>query len=198
MKQNRRTRTVTNKENNKRRGATSPTKQTEIILDQFSTADLRAWQKASDSIEEFHVRLYYHLEGLRNVHRREIIKSLQSATLICEELERWVRIVDYKYSLKPLSAMGSLISGGRFNIGNDINPSAFPPFAALYVAENYSTAHAEKFGIPDTDERDGLSGSELALRKPSSFTSVNISGRVATSLSFLIKMWASRIAVISK
>jgi hypothetical protein len=169
---------VTNKGDNEGKGATSPKRQAEIILDQFSTTDLRAWQKASDSIEEFHVRLFYHIEGLRNVHHQEIIESLQSATPFSEELERWVRIVDYKYSLKPLSAMGSIIKGGRFNIGNDINPNAFPPFAALYIAANYSTAYAEKFGIPDTAERNGLSGSEFDLRKPSSFTSVNISGRV--------------------
>jgi hypothetical protein len=169
---------VADKGGKKRKSATSATKETPLILDQFTTADLRAWQRVSDSLEEFHVRLYYHLEGLRKVHQQEIIESLQAATPLSKEIERWARIIDYKYSLEPLSAMGSLILGGRFNIGNNINPSEFPPFSALYIAENYPTAYAEKFGILDTGERDGLSGFELALRKPSSFTSINISGRL--------------------
>ena len=77
-----------------------------------------------------------------------------------------------------MSSAGSLVKGGRFNIGKDINPTQFPPYPALYVAENYNTAYAEKFGVPETTEIDGLSGHELALRKPTSFTSVNISGKL--------------------
>jgi hypothetical protein len=80
--------------------------------------------------------------------------------------------------LEPLSAVGSLFSGSRFNIGKDLNPGQFPPYPALYVAENHETAYAEKFGMTLSEQRDGLSGHELALRKPTSFSSINISGEL--------------------
>jgi hypothetical protein len=93
-------------------------------------------------------------------------------------LNGWVRIVDYRYSLQPLSATGSLVHGGRFNVGADLDPMKFPTFAALYLAESYETAYEEKFGAPSSLGA-ALAGREFALRRPGSFTSVNVSGRLA-------------------
>jgi hypothetical protein len=93
-------------------------------------------------------------------------------------LDKWTRIIDYRYSLQPLSAAGSLVRGGRFNIGNDLDPSKFPVFPALYIAENYQTAYDERFGLPPPSHAT-IEGHEFALREPSSFTSVNVSGKIS-------------------
>ena len=75
--------------------------------------------------------------------------------------------------------MGILRSeGGRFNIGARLSPGAFTPFPALYLGEDYATAYQERFGqVPDATTA-GLSGAELALRKPGSFTQVRVQGRL--------------------
>lgn len=145
-------------------------------LDRFTEADLRTWKIMASGVNEYHVRLFYHLESLRKLHQSKLREALQASTPVSVELDRWVRIMDYQYSMEPLSTVGSLYSGGRFNIGRDLNPGQFTPYPALYVAENHETAYAEKFGMAISEQRDGLSGHELALRKPTSYTSVNVSG----------------------
>ena len=92
-------------------------------------------------------------------------------------MDRWARIVDYKYSLQPLSAAGSLVRGGRFNIGNDLDPGRYPVFPALYIAADYDTAYAERFGQRPSVSGP-LEGHEYALRTPGSFTSVNVNGNL--------------------
>ena len=172
------TQPVAHKKPHRKRLSKDTDKNSLILLDQFTQNDLRTWQRMSDGFDSFHIRLYYHLEGLRNAHHEALCEAIQNARSTSIELTRWVRIVDYRYSLEPLSPAGSIVKGGRFNIGNDINPSQFPPFPALYIAENYNTAYAEKFGVPESVKFDGLSGHELALRKPTSFSSVNILGKL--------------------
>jgi hypothetical protein len=130
----------------------------------------------AEGVEEFHVRQYFHLESSRRLNQEELLDALRATKPASINIDRWVRIVDYKYSLEPLSAVGSLFMGGRFNIGRDLNPGQFPPYPALYIAENHQTAYAEKFGLAESEQRDGLSGHELALRKPASYSSINISG----------------------
>jgi hypothetical protein len=66
--------------------------------------------------------------------------------------------------------------GGRFNIGDDLDPGQFAPFPALYVAENYETAYAERFGAVTAAEAGGFTGQEYALRQPGSFSAVRLSG----------------------
>jgi hypothetical protein len=97
-----------------------------VELEQFTSADLRTWQRQSENLEKYHVQLYYHLEGLRSLHNSEICEALWKSKPAEFELDKWVRIIDYQYSLQPLSAAGSLAHGGRFNIGNDLDPSKFP------------------------------------------------------------------------
>ena len=162
----------------KSRGSKGEKEETRYVLDQFTRTDLREWQNLADGLDAHHVSLYYHLEGLRNLHQEEIRKALQVPVSTSLTLNNWARIVGYKYTLAPLSAVGSLRLGGRFNIGTDLNPSQFPPFSALYIAETYETAYAEKFGMTTAENRSGLSGHELALSKPTSFTHISVSGEL--------------------
>ena len=95
------------------------------------------------------------------------------------ELKRWTRIVEYRYSTESLSAAGSMEVGGRFNVGRDLDPRVFPPFPALYIAEDFETAYCEKFGAPSKSSGTAaFKGQEFALRHPGSFTSVELVGEV--------------------
>jgi RES domain-containing protein len=104
---------------------------------------------------------------------------LRSRTRPTYEFHRWSRIVDYRYSLEPLSDVGSLRGdGGRFNIGAELSPGTFTPFPALYVAEDYGTAFSERFGRSERIKTRALSSDDLALRSPDSFTQVRLNGSV--------------------
>ena len=93
-------------------------------------------------------------------------------------LGNWIRVVDYKYSLAPLSSVGSIKGvGGRFNVGRDVNASQFPTFPALYIGQDGETALREKFSIKQ-EGRGGLSREELALTSAGSHSSVTISGNI--------------------
>ena len=148
------------------------------LLDKFSQADLNTWRIIAANLEAYQVGLYYHLEGLRQLYNEEICSELRSVGGISQELHDWCRIVDYQYSMHPLSAKGSLVKSGRFNIGTDLDRNSQPIFPALYCAESYETAYLEKFGAPEKDIKSDFSGHELALRKPSSFASVQLKGIV--------------------
>jgi hypothetical protein len=150
-------------------------------LDQFSLDDLRHWQRKSRSIEEYHLRVYHELEAQRQLNRGELLKALKEAKRPSPlSLERWVRMVDYKYSSQPLSAAGSILGiGGRFNIGQDLRQSA--PFHALYLAEDADTAFREYYGMAREERRTKLTPLDLALTPKKSFACVNVSG-AATNL----------------
>lgn len=143
-----------------------------ILLDKFSDADIRTWNRVSELSEEYHVKLFYHLEGLRKIHHGDLCEALSSNKAIDLKGEEWWRFVDHRYTNTPLSAVGSIVKGARFNIGNDLNAVGFKPFPVLYIAENEETAKAEKFGV--TKAANGLENHELALRKTSSYTAVRI------------------------
>lgn len=161
-----------------------------LLLDRFSRIDLATWKQLSESSEAYNVGLYYHLAKLRRLHHAELVAALRAAEPRALQLSRWNRIVDYQYSLEPLSVAGSLARGGRFNIGRDLDPRVFPPFPALYLGEDYETTYWEKFGAPSVAGTDGLTGADLSLRHPGSFTSVILQGEIQqlfdlTSLSAL-------------
>jgi hypothetical protein len=70
---------------------------------------------------------------------------------------------DYRWTLHPLSAAGSLTSiGGRFNAGAEIDSRTFDPWPSLYLASDHATAYREKFQIEAGQTVDGLSPEELA------------------------------------
>lgn len=146
------------------------------LLDEFSHQDLGAWKRKSLLLTQYRVKQFYELESLREIHRTELTEALRSRGLVSQNVKGWTRIVDYRYTLHPLSAKGSLRKGGRFNIGNDLDEDRFAPFPALYLASNYETAYAECFGPPVAGA--SLQPHELALRRSSSFTSVSLTGDV--------------------
>ena len=146
-----------------------------FLLDEFSLADLRRWKSISQSYDEYHVRLFYHLEGLRAHHRPDLLEALRDSSTVSKYGASWFRIVAFRYSNEFLSAKGSLFRGGRFNLGRDIDFGGFSPFPALYIAENYTTAYAEYFGASQHAPVVGFSGAEFALQNPSSFAAVKLS-----------------------
>ncbi len=118
--------------------------------------------------------LHFGLEDQRQRAQGPLLESIRSSTISQFSASDWCRIVDYCHSLEPLSTLGSIQGiGGRFNIGGELSPAAFTPFAALYCAQDYSTAFLEKFGSRETGSA-GLTGAELALRTPTSFTQVRL------------------------
>lgn len=168
----------------KRPRKTKPLKQAQsakpkagVELERFTDADLRTWKRQAEDLERYHVQLFFHLEGQRALCHEDLCDALRQSAPANIVVDRWARIVDYKYSLQPLSAAGSLVHGGRFNIGGDLDPGKFPVFPALYLAEDYDTAYAERFGQRPSASGQ-LDGHEYALRTPGSFTSVSVNGQL--------------------
>jgi len=63
----------------KRRPIPSPPPRTGgHLLDKFSQTGLRTWKKFSDDEEKYTLLLFYHLEGLREIHSKELLEALQS------------------------------------------------------------------------------------------------------------------------
>jgi hypothetical protein len=148
-----------------------------LLLDEFSQQDLRSWQRNSELLNEYRVRQFYELESLRELHKTELSQALKQVCPVAQTISGWARIVNYRYSLNPLSATGSLLHGGRFNVGGDLDSARFAPFPALYLAENYATAYAERFGAPPGGPG-VLQPHELALRDSKSFLNVSLKGEV--------------------
>ena len=146
-----------------------------FVLDQFSQANLQKWNKYSGALDEYHVRLFYHLEGLRESHKDSLVEALRDSSSASKFKDTWCRLVSFRYSDDFLSSRGSLINGGRFNIGSDLDSRNFPGFPALYLAEDQNTAYAEFFSAPESDSPGQISGHEFALQSKSSFSLVRLS-----------------------
>jgi RES domain-containing protein len=147
-----------------------------VELERFSSVSLKRWLQAAERLNRLQASLYFDLEPLRNARSARLLAALRFAARRQYEFADWCRIVDYRYSLAPLSVAGSLKVGGRFNIGNDLEPATFTPFPALYLAESFETALREKFGRTPPSSR--LSAADLALRRPTSFAQVRLRGSI--------------------
>lgn len=150
------------------------------LLDEFLHQDLSTWQRKSGLLHKYRIKQFYELESLRELHRQQLVEALRESGPLRQQLSGWTRIVNYRYSLEPLPARGSLSNGVRFNIGADLDVGQFAPFSALYIASNYDFAYAECFGIADPGVT--LKPHELALRGSSSFSSVVLNGDVQALL----------------
>lgn len=150
-----------------------------ILLDQFTLNAVRNAKDYGRARARFQWDYYAALDQQRAENNDEIKKSLVGAAEGPFVFDGWQRIVDYRYSLHPLSAVGSVVTdpGGRFNVG-DIDRARFSPFPALYLAADQPTAIVEKFGNSDTEGRSGLSNLDFALRSGPSFSCVSVSGRL--------------------
>jgi RES domain len=145
-----------------------------LELERFSEGSLHQWKSAAHRMEALQRSLHFGLEDQRQRVEPRLLESIRSSTISNFTGSAWSRVVDYRFSLEPLSTAGSIQDiGGRFNIGAGLSPGAFTPFPAFYCAENYATAFLEKFGSREAGG-EGLSGAELALRRPTSFTQVRL------------------------
>lgn len=150
-----------------------------IELERFDQASLHQWLAAKSHLDAVQRALYFELEPLRQSRGRALLDALRSATLASYQFEGWGRILDYRYGMEPLSPAGSLKGiGGRFNIGADLSPGSFTAFPALYIAEDYQTAFAERFGNAVDAKIGVLTALEIVLRAPSSFVHVRLRGLV--------------------
>lgn len=115
--------------------------------------------------------------------RPELLASLRSKPTSALDLSGWVRIVEYRYCLEPLSPAGSLRGiGARFNVGSDLAVSGFKAWPALYLAEDFETAYREKYQCPRGTAVGGLTPEELSLQVPDSYLVAVIDGRVSSLL----------------
>jgi len=117
----------------------------------------------------------YHLYNRKN---KDILIEKLNNSFVSYSNKNWVRIVSWKYSNDPLSIKGSCLNvpGGRFNYG-DI-ASEHDPFGALYIAEDFDTAHKEKYGALKS-RRKGLTEDELTLAKGTASVSLPINFSVS-------------------
>lgn len=150
-----------------------------LELERFSENNLTQWLTAAQNLDELEDVLYFNLEPERRKLRHELIEALKANELQELHFTGWLRIVDYQFSLEPLSCSGSLRSyGGRFNAGKEIDAGTLKPWSALYIAENFETAFREKFQIKSSDLVDGLTPDELALEPGNSHSNVSLEGKL--------------------
>jgi hypothetical protein len=147
------------------------------ILEQGSLRDLNRAKKRTAVYLEYYWKHYSELAYQRSLIEDELRQALNESCTRDFEFKRWQRAVKYKYSLDPLSTVGSASDiGGRFNMGEDVNPN-LPQFPALYLAADKDTALQETLGQVPV-EKSELSPRELALTNPQSETIVSVSGRL--------------------
>ena len=158
----------------------SRAKQSIIILDKFSAADIDKWQDVHERHFDHYWLEYSYYANERSKIASKIRKALMKGT-VSFDFENWIRIVTLQHSDALLSAAGSRISitGGRFNFGQ-IDGSKYPIFSSLYIASDYETAMAEKFSS-SSEEKQGLKREEFGGALTSHST-VRLSGKLATVL----------------
>ncbi len=150
-----------------------------IVLDSFTQQQLHAWESRGDTFQWLADRIYFELERQRVAQYDGLCASLRAAPSISINVTNWARVTDWRWNLSPLSTAGSFNGiGGRFNIGNDLDRARNQAFGCLYLAENVETAFSEYFGGSRTEMMSGLTLSELALRRASSFTTFLLRGQL--------------------
>lgn len=152
---------------------------TPVVLDVFTEQDIERWSARSEDGQRYSDRVYFDLERQRAEHHEELCNALRAVDPIEVDLQSWARVTDYRWSLEPLSAAGSLRRiGGRFNIGLDLDRARNQEFPALYLAKDVDTAFCEFFGGAAETAKGRLLLQEFALRRKTSFTTFALGGRV--------------------
>ena len=148
-------------------------------LDSFSDKNIQEWQSYGRAVRDYHYALFFDLEGQRAARHKDIRAALQRVPGIDVCINDWVRIVNFKYSLSALSPLGSLEwVGQRFNFGHEIDEARFPPFPALYIAQDFETAFREYHGLSQSETVKGLGAHELLLENAGSFVTLKLVGNV--------------------
>ena len=150
-----------------------------LELDRFTTQDLQKWEQASANLDQLWDSLYFGVEPERRKLRHQLIEAIKGVGHTSLQLDHWVRIVTYQYSLEPLTCAGSLQAlGGRFNAGYELDANTMRPWPALYIAQNRETAFREKFQLASGEDVDGLTPQDLSLEGTVSHTTVFVNGQL--------------------
>lgn len=150
-----------------------------LELDRFTTQDLQKWEQASANLDQLWDSLYFGVEPERRKLRHQLIEAIKGVGHTALQLDHWVRIVTYQYSLEPLTCAGSLQAlGGRFNAGYELDANTMRPWPALYIAQNRETAFREKFQLASGEDVDGLTPQDLSLEGTVSHTTVFVNGQL--------------------
>lgn len=159
-----------------KRGGNSRPPSTLHLLEQGSLSDLRQAKETTRKLIDFNWTLYSELALQRSHLEGELTRTLNEAAIKNFTFKHWQRAVRYRYSLHPLSILGSLKDpGGRFNIA-DIDPARFPQFPALYIASDKDTALQETLGQVPPPKDSALTAQQIALTSSQSQTIVSVSG----------------------
>ncbi len=149
----------------------------ELLLEYFSDHELIAWRAKSQDVQAYHYLWFFELEAQRATSQQQLLSALRSVPGVQVDLAGWGRAIQYKYSDRPLSCIGSLKwVGGRFNYGIDIDTSRFTPFPALYLAQDMETGLREMHGLTRENSRAGLTASELNLCAANGVAWIAVSG----------------------
>lgn len=166
-------------------GAGTPPPKGILELDRFSEESIERWNELSADLDELQDVLYFNLEPERRRRRPALLEALQRIEPVSMPLENWSRIVDYQWTLQPLSAAGSLTYiGGRYNPGIDLDGCTFAAWPALYIAEDHATAFREKFQLEQGQKVEGLTAEELSLSAGKSHTTVVLNGKLSRVFPF--------------
>ncbi len=146
-------------------------------MEQGTVQELRAAKAQTKTYLKYYWDFYSELAYQRAQIEEQLKQALNESCRADLEFKQWQCAVKYKYSLHPLSAIGSTKGiGGRFNVGGDINPN-IPVFSALYITEDKDTALQETLG-QIANEDSNLSPQELALANPQSESIISASGKL--------------------
>jgi len=143
------------------------------LLELGTVKSIQTAKKATQDLLKYTWNHYSELARQRSAIQDSIQQALIQ-TAIPYEVSNWQRAVKYKYSLHPLSTVGSLsFIGGRFNTGKGVNTEV-PFFPGLYITQNKDTALQEHLGQTPNEY---LTPREVALTNSASETIVSISGK---------------------
>lgn len=147
------------------------------LLEQGNLQDIQSAKKLTADFLKYSWDYYSELALQRSQIQQKITEVLTQACISNYKFAKWQRAVKWKYSLHPLSTVGSLTYiGGRFNTGSSVN-SEVPTFPALYLACDKDTAMQETLGQIEV-KNCKLSARELALTNPQSEAIVSVSGEL--------------------
>lgn len=150
-----------------------------LELDRFSEQSIRRWLELSKDLDELEAVLFFALVPERRRVKEALTAALDQANRPPLEFEQWYRTVTFQYSHSPLSCAGSMLGiGGRFSAGADLDDNTLAPWPALYIAQDHETAFREKYQLPSTAKREGLSPEDLALQTVGSHSSLRVRGRL--------------------
>ena len=146
-----------------------------LVLEEGSLSELRAYKQGWQKWINFYQKEYLELSSQREAIKDSLLESLQRKCITDYSFKGWQRTVKFRYSLHPLSCVGSMsFVGQRFNYGKDTNKN-LTPFPALYLAEDKNTSFQEVLGGEGNGELNSL---ELALTSEESISMVTVSGNL--------------------